>query len=249
MIIEFDCSISPSLLILAYANPNGNGSTYPVRPYRSKDQLIASEPSTLYRHHPPAFKSLYQTDPEASSTKRNTLKETDLDHLIASAKKQGANGTMNSAKTLPINRDRTLFSSVNANPLTMQRRSSFQVATKLNNFDFYSSKEPVFFFDKPPLNPIQRNHYSPERDPRERDLYREKRRTYSPFTPSSSDRQHSLVMENQFLTANSYFSNPNHTHPRHEQVWRENNDYDRDPSKDSQQLIFRADDRDNGIFV
>ena len=236
-------------MFLVYAKQNGNGSTYPVRPYRSKDQLIASEPSTLHRHHPPSFKSLYSTDPEGSSAKRNTLKETDLDHLIASSKKPGANGPVDTAKTLPLNRDRTLFRSINPNPLTMQRRSSFQTATKLNSLDFYSSKEPVFFFDKPSLHPTQRNHYSPERDLRERDFYREKRRTYSPLAPTYPNRQSSLVMENHFSTNNSYLGSKNTNTNPHEPSWRDNSDYSRDQTKDNQQLIFRAADRDDGIFV
>ncbi|CAF1494723.1 unnamed protein product, partial [Adineta steineri] len=100
---------------------NGNGTTYPVRPfrpYRSKDHLISYESSTLYRSNP-QFKSMYSTDDDIISSRRNTFKETDLDH--------------------PLNVSNDQLNEKNQIPIAMQRRSSFQTTTKLNNLDFYTT--------------------------------------------------------------------------------------------------------------
>jgi hypothetical protein len=86
-----------------------------------------------------------------------------------------ANATM---KTLPINRNRTLITNPTDSPqeqtsqfpVTMQRRSSFQAATKLNSLDFYTPSEPFYFLDKQLIKPTQRNHYSPEREKRRNTL-------------------------------------------------------------------------------
>jgi hypothetical protein len=94
-----------------------------------------------------------------------------------------ANATM---KTLPINRNRTVFTptdsqdeQTNPAPVTMQRRSSFQAATKLNSLDFYNPSEPFYFLDKQLIKPTQRNHYSSEQD----------------------KRRNTLIVENQMLTS------------------------------------------------
>ncbi|CAF1147665.1 unnamed protein product [Adineta steineri] len=106
---------------------NGNGTTYPVRPYRSKDHLISYESSTLYRSNP-QFKSIYSADDDIISSRRNTFKETDLDH--------------------PLNVSNDQLNETNQIPIAMQRRSSFQTTTKLNNLDFYTTQELFYFLDK-----------------------------------------------------------------------------------------------------
>lgn len=99
-------------------------------------------------------------------------------------------------------------------PLTVQRRSSFQAATKLNGLDFYTTQEPFYLLDRQMMKINHRNHYSPERDLRERENYREKRREYSPdaknetlidlnrqvLLDTSRSRENSLIVENRMLT-------------------------------------------------
>jgi hypothetical protein len=233
---------------LVHLKQNGNGISYPVRPYRSKDYLIASEPSTLYRYNPP-FKSLYSTDDEIIPNRRSILKETDLDNVH-----HLSNGTI---KTLPINRNRTIFSSndssneSNHGPITIQRRSSFQAATQLNSLDFYTTSDPFYFLDKQLIKPTQRNHYSPESDLREREHYREKRRNHSPYPKINLNRQSSLIVENHMLT-NGYSDTTNSTN---DQQSHEINSTNESSYKDDKNFILnndgRNDDyyRNDGIFV
>ncbi|CAF1130588.1 unnamed protein product [Adineta steineri] len=114
-------SNSDGKMSFVHLKQNGNGTTYPVRPfrpYRSKDHLISYESSTLYRSNP-QFKSMYSTDDDIISSRRNTFKETDLDH--------------------PLNVSNDQLNEKNQIPIAMQRRSSFQTTTKLNNLDFYTT--------------------------------------------------------------------------------------------------------------
>ncbi|CAF5135022.1 unnamed protein product, partial [Rotaria sp. Silwood1] len=71
---------------------NGNETAYPVRPYRSKDYLISNDSSTSNRSHPP-LRSIYSTEDELISSRRNTLKETDLDQLLNSNNTTGSSAT------------------------------------------------------------------------------------------------------------------------------------------------------------
>lgn len=139
-------------LFLVYEK--GNGNPYPVRPYRSRDYLISSEPSTLYRSNLPYF------DDDSLGNRKSIYKETDLDRI-----RTHPNDTM---KTLPMNRVITSDSHEDQQinpPLTMQRRSSFQAATQLNNFDFYSNPESYLFVDKSFMSSIDRHPpYSSESD-------------------------------------------------------------------------------------
>ena len=84
-----------TLCILVHSAQNGNGFGHPVRPYRSKDHLISSEPSTLHRPNG-ALKSIYSADDELIFNRRSTLKETDLDRMLHSPL-QRSNGTANSS--------------------------------------------------------------------------------------------------------------------------------------------------------
>ena len=234
---------------------NGNGTAYPVRPYRSKDYLISAESSTLPRQNGP-FRGIYSTDDDFVPPRRNTLKETDLDQLLGPSNKAGSSATA-TIKTLPLNRTRPLFSAfgpqnqlplASANtslqtddngpvPFSMQRRSSFQTATKVNGFDFYKSQEPFYLIDRQMMRGHQRNQYSPERDLREREQYRERRREYSPYpkderlidihrdtliVPTRS-RENSVIVENQMLTKTEHLST---TSSSNDQQWREMNGID-----------------------
>jgi hypothetical protein len=115
----------------------------------------------------------------------------------------------------------------------MQRRSSFQAATKLNSFDFSTTQDSFYFLDKQAIKPSQRNHYSPEH-------YREKRREYSSYAKSDSNhRQNSLVMENPLLT-NGYSNKTN------DQQWREMNIIN---EMNRENYISNDNERDDGIFV
>jgi hypothetical protein len=120
----------------------------------------------------------------------------------------------------------------------------------------------------------QRNNYSPERDLREREHYREKRRDYSPdgknehlvdmnrqtLLDRSRSRENSLIVENQMLATNEHLSTTSSTN---DQQWREmnaideidyndryieTNDNDREDFKDQNdeqnQYISNDDDRD-----
>jgi hypothetical protein len=145
-------------------------------------------------------------------------------------------------KTLPINRNRTLFTTSdspqeqsNQIPITMQRRSSFQEATKLNSLDFYTTSEPFYFLDKQFIKPIQRNHYSPER---------EKRRDYSKIDPH---RPNPLIVENHMLT-NEYLDR---TNSYNDQSIHEMNSNNRDSLEDNKNFILNHENRyrDDGIFV
>ena len=183
-------------------------------------------------------------------------------------------------KTLPLNRTRPLFSAFGPQPLnpdphpvpfTMQRRSSFQAATKLNGLDFYAAQEPFYLIDRQTMKMNQRNNYSPERDLRERENYREKRREYSPYAKDdhlvdlhrqnhadrNRSRENSLVMENHLLTTNERLSAASSTN---EQQWREmnaieevdyqdryidSNDNDRDELQDDDVTQIRDNDDDD----
>jgi hypothetical protein len=230
------CSYWPTIFLVD-VKQNGNGIVYPVRPYRSKDYSMTSE----RRHNPSTFKSHYSTGIHRSSPRRTTLKETDLDHMTRSLSKHVVNESMENLRVLPIDRVQTISPTRNTIPLTMQRRSSFQTATKLNGFDVYSKQQPVCFFDKSSNNPAQRHHYSPERDLRERDIYRERRRADSPhWNQQTSHRNNSVVMDNDYLNKNDYLSSTN------DPSWGDTNDYERNQWKDNQNLLV---DRDDGIFV
>lgn len=83
----------------------------------------------------------------------------------------------------------------------------------------------------------QRNSYSPERDLREREHYREKRREYSPDSKNdhlidinrhnlldhNRSRENSLIVENHMLTTNEHLSVASSTN---DQQWREMNAID-----------------------
>lgn len=217
--------------------------------------------------------------------RRNTLKETDLDQLLGSSNKAGPSATA-TIKTLPLNRTRPLFSafgpqnqvplsSANTSlqhednssvPFSMQRRSSFQTATKVNGFDFYKSQEPFYLIDRQLMRGNQRNHYSPERDLREREQYRERRREYSPHSKdehlidihrenlivSARSRENSVIVENQMLTKTEHLSTASSSN---EQQWREMNGIDEidyedryidsnDPDRDDFKDGIRDDDKD-----
>lgn len=228
-----------SFMSLVHVKQNGNGTTYPVRPYRSKDHLIPYESSTLYRNTLP-FKSIYSPEDEIISNRRNTLKETDLDLIFNSSNEQSDE----TIKTLPINRNRTVdlqqdeYIEPNQIPITMQRRSSFQVATKLNNIDFSTKTEAFYFLDKQLIKSTQRNHYSPEH-------YQDKRREYSPYL---NQQQNNLIVANGMLT-NGYI---NKTNSKNDQQSYENN---RDNFKEKKKFILNNNvqnedyHRDDGIFV
>lgn len=235
---------------------NGNGTAYPVRPYRSKDYLISSEASTLPRQNAP-LRGIYSTDDDFVPPRRGTLKETDLDRLINNSSNSTATGSTSATatiKTLPLNRTRPLFSAFGPQPsqpanhddnnppllpFSLQRRSSFQTATKVNGFDFYKSQEPFYLIDRQLMKGHQRNHYSPERDLREREQYREKRREYSPYSKdehlieihrdqlhnSSRSRENSFIVENQ-MTAATTAEHLSHASSTLDQQWREMNSID-----------------------
>ncbi|UJR14833.1 hypothetical protein I4U23_001818 [Adineta vaga] len=234
-------SNSNGKMSLVHVKQNGNGTTYPVRPYRSKDHLLSYESSSLYRHNQP-FKSIYAANDEAISNRRNTFKETDLDRALNSTSDLSERTT----KTLPINRNRTVLSSTdcqheqandsNSIPSAMQRRASFQTATKLNHFEFSSSTpEPYYFLDKQIIKPTQRNHYSPDNN------YREKARHFSPYLKIE---QNHLIVENAMLI-----------NPKNDSQIREINslnDFHRDTKKfilknNHETNVERS--RDEGIFV
>ncbi|CAF3221358.1 unnamed protein product [Rotaria sp. Silwood2] len=206
---------------LVHFKQNGNGTAYPVRPHRSKDYLIGTDSSASNRTNPP-LRSIYSTEDELISPRRNTPKETDLDQLLSSSNTTGSSATA-TIKSLPLTRNRPLFAAFNPQqqqdesnpyPLTIQRRSSFQAATKLNSFDFYKSQEPFYLIDRQSMKMTQRNNYSPERDLREREHYREKRREYSPnskdenlidinrqnLLDTTRSRENSFIVENRMLT-------------------------------------------------
>jgi hypothetical protein len=267
--------------ILVHLKQNGNGTAYPVRPYRSKDYLISSESSNTQRTNAP-LRSIYSTEDELIPPRRNTLKETDLDQLLGSTNNAGSSATA-TIKSLQLNRTRPMFSGFGPQlppddlthpPLTIQRRSSFQAATKLNGLDFYTSQEPFYLIDRQMMKMNQRNNYSPERDLREREHYREKRRDYSPdgknehlvdinrqtLLDRSRSRENSLIVENQMLATNEHLSTTSSTN---DQQWREmnaideidyndryieTNDNDREDFKDQNdeqnQYISNDDDRD-----
>ncbi|CAF4678245.1 unnamed protein product [Rotaria sp. Silwood2] len=209
------------MTLILHFKQNGNGTAYPVRPHRSKDYLIGTDSSASNRTNPP-LRSIYSTEDELISSRRNTLKETDLDQLLSSSNTTGSSATA-TIKSLPLTRNRPLFAAFNPQqqqdesnpyPLTIQRRSSFQAATKLNSFDFYKSQEPFYLIDRQSMKMTQRNNYSPERDLREREHYREKRREYSPnskdenlidinrqnLLDTTRSRENSFIVENRMLT-------------------------------------------------
>jgi hypothetical protein len=93
---------------------NGNGTSHPVRPYRSKDYLISSETSTIPRPTAP-LRGIYATEDDFIPIRRNTLKETDLDELLASPKSNGSAATA-TIKTLPLNRNRPMFAAFGPQP-------------------------------------------------------------------------------------------------------------------------------------
>lgn len=225
-----------------HLNQNGNGTAYPVRPYRSKDYLISTDTAASQRSAAP-LRGVYTPEEEFPSARRNTLKETDLDQLIGSTNPAGASATA-TIKTLPINRPRPLFAAFNTpsdesshNPLTIQRRSSFQTATKLNGLDFYSAQEPFYLLDRQMMKINQHNSYSPERDLRAREHYREIRREYSPYSKDDNlidihrqnmldnerTRENSLIVENHMLTADEHLSRGSSAAEQH---WREMNAID-----------------------
>lgn len=236
-------------IFLVHLKQNGNGTAYPVRPYRSKDYLISSESSNPQRANAPS-RSIYSTEEELISTRRNTLKETDLDQLLGSPSNVGSSATA-TIKSLPLNRTRPLFAAFGPQvpplddpnthpPLTVQRRSSFQAATKLNGLDFYTTQEPFYLLDRQMMKINQRNHYSPERDLREREQYREKRREYSPdprnetlidlnrqvLLDNSRSRENSLIVENRMLTTTTNVEQLSAASSTNDQQWREMNAID-----------------------
>ncbi len=119
-----------------------------------------------------------------------------------------------------------------------------------------------------------RSNYSPERDLRERDHYREKRREYSPdgkhdhltelnrqaLLDRPHSRENSIIVENQMLAATEHFSTTSSTNDQHwhemnaideidyNDRYIETNDNDRDDYKDQNddqnQYISNDDDRD-----
>ena len=259
------------MFLKVHLKQNGNETIYPVRPYRSKDYLISTESSTLHRHNP-TLKSMYSAEDESTSSRRNTLKETDLDQLLGSPNSAGSSATA-TIKALPLSCNRPLFSDFGLQklsddetsqyPLTVQRRSSFQAATKLNSFDFYRMQEPFFLSDRQTMKMNQYNHhYSPERDLREREHYREKRREYSPNLKDENfmdinredllemdrTRANSLILENHMLTASDHLSLSSIS----DRQWREMNvvdeiDYqDRyTDSNDNERENFKDDNEDD----
>jgi hypothetical protein len=140
-------------------------------------------------------------------------------------------------KTLPINRNRTLFSTFDSQqeeynesnhiPVTMQRRSSFQVAT--------IKPESFYFLDKQLIKSTQRNHYSPEH-------YQEKRQEFSPYLKTDLHQQNNLIVENGMLT-NGYLNKTN----------SKTDQQSRDDFKDNKKFILNNQNedqrRDDGIFV
>ncbi|CAF0988277.1 unnamed protein product [Adineta steineri] len=264
---------------------NGNGTTYPVRPYRSKDYLVSSETSKSYGNNPP-LRSIYTPEEEFVSARRNTLKETDLDQLLGSTNTTGSSATA-TIKTLPQNRTRPLFAAYathdqqqlqlqqqqkqrdesNLHPLTIQRRSSFQTATKLNGLDFYTSQEPFYLIDRQMMKMNQRGNYSPERDLREREHYREIRREYSPYPKDDNlidmnrqnlldthrSRENSLIVDNHLLTNVEPISRASSPTDHH---WREMNAIDEIDyhdrymdSNDNERDTFRDNMDDNNEFL
>jgi hypothetical protein len=137
--------------------------------------------------------------------------------------------------------------------------------------DFYTAQEPFYLIDKQTMKMNQRNNYSPERDLREREHYREKRREYSPYTKddtlidltrqnilvSNRSRENSLIVENHMLaTTTEHLSASSSTN---DQQWREmnaideidyqdryidTNDIDRDDNIEDNQFLTNDDDRD-----
>jgi hypothetical protein len=262
-------------VFLVHLKQNGNGTAYPVRPYRSKDYSISSESSNIHHNNPP-FRSIYSTEDELISSRRNPLKETDLDKLLGSTNNAGSSATA-TIKTLPLNRSRPLFAAFgpqyqhddsNHPPLTIQRRSSFQAATKLNGLDFYTAQEPFYLIDRQIMKMNQRNNYSPERDLREREHYREKRREYSPDSKNehlidinrqtlldpSRSRENSLIVENHILTTK--IENLSTTSSTNDQQWREMNSIDEIDyhdryidTNDNNQEDFKDDNHDQNQFI
>ncbi|CAF3351027.1 unnamed protein product [Rotaria socialis] len=263
---------------LVHAKHNGNGTAYPVRPYRSKDYLISNDASTSHRNVPPV-RSIYSTDDEINASRRNTLKETDLDQLLGSTNPAGSSATA-TIKTLPLTRTRPLFAAFGPQlqhhtdetmpqPLTIQRRSSFQAATKLNGFDFYKSQEPFYLIDRQMMKMNQRNNYSPERDLREREHYREKRREYSPnsrddhlidinrqhLLDANRSRENSVIVENNMLTTTTTADQLSTVSSNNDHQWREMSavdeiDYqdryiDTNDDNDQQDLKDTHDDNEN----
>jgi hypothetical protein len=108
----------------------------------------------------------------------------------------------------------------------------------MNGLDFYQSQEPFYLVDRQMMKSNQRQHYSPERDLREREQYRERRREYSPFSrdehlidmhrdnmiDAGRSRENSLVVENQLLTTTERLSSNGSAND--DQQWREMNAID-----------------------
>lgn len=150
-----------------------------------------------------------------------------------------SDGTPTNMKTLLLNRNRPLYTAYdpqqdtsNEYPNSMQRRSSFQVATKLNSLDISTMPETYYVIDKPL---IKRNHYSPEH-------YRDKRRDHS---KTDINRQSNLIMENQMIK-DEYIINDKKS-PEINSTYESN----RKVIKDDKNFILNHDDhyRDDGIFV
>lgn len=230
--------------LVVHLKQNGNGTAYPVRPYRSKDYLITSETGNTPRNNA-AYRTVYATDEDFKSLPRNPLKETDLDQLLGSPSNVNSSA-MATIKTLPLNHPRPLFAAfgpqtpideLNQTPLINQRRSSFQAATKLNGLDFYTAQEPFYLIDRQMMKTNQRSTYSPERDLREREHYREKRREYSPdlknenlidinrnaLLDTARSRENSLIVENHMITTSEHLTPTSSTN---DQNWREMNAID-----------------------
>ena len=244
---------------LEHLKHNGNGITYPIRPYRSKDYMISSDSSTIYRHNPP-LKSISTAEDEIISNRRSTLKETHLDHILNSTHGR-SDGTM---KTLLINRNRAIYSPIvpqqeerresNLFPATMQRRSSFQTATQLNSVDFNGIPESFYFLDKKLVKPMQRNHHPPDRASHEYAYYREKRHDYSPYSKTDFNHQNSFVVKNQMLI-NEYLNTIKSNHDQKFYEVNPTNEYNRDNSTYNKDYSLNNNDRninhyrDDGIFV
>lgn len=230
--------------VVVHLKQNGNGTAYPVRPYRSKDYLITSETANTPRNNP-AYRTIYATDDDFKSLPRNQLKETDLDQLLGSPSNVNSSA-MATIKTLPLNHSRPLFAAFgpqtpidehHQTPLTVQRRSSFQAATKLNGLDFYTAQEPFYLIDRQMMKTNQRSNYSPERDLREREHYREKRREYSPdlknehlidinrthLLDTTRSRENSLIVENHMLPTSEHLTPASSANDHN---WREMNAID-----------------------
>lgn len=223
---------------------------------------MSSDSSTLYRNNP-SNKTSSSTEDEIISNRRSTLKETDLDNINMTSGER-YDGTLSNIKTLSINRN-----PANLSPLafqneqyqetnkflnTTQRRSSFQAATQLNSLDFYTTSDRFYFLDKNVIKPTPRNHYSPERDLRERENYREKRRDYSLYSKPDFNRQSSTQYENRISTnENLNTINSNNDQQLHE--INAINEYNRENSRNDNTIILNNDDRnedryrDDGIFV